>query len=314
MSTQSTKLKVIAIGGPTAAGKTDLAVQLAVRFRGAVINADSRQIYSQLDIGTAKPNFSRLLETYSALGPVYEYKQVPHYLFNTIKPDQTFSVVQYKKLAEQAIKHITSNGDLPILAGGTGLYLKAVIENLQFPKTSPNKRLRLGLEKKPLAELVDMLKKLDPQSADVVQLSNKRRVIRALEVFLLTGKSFAAQQKKGAQKYSVIFLGLKVDKQKLEARIKHRTQKQLDEGLEDEVKALVERYGWSGILGQTVNYQEWQEYFEKRLTKKALVAKLIQANKKYAKRQITWFRAQKNIHWISGPNEAEKLVKKFLAG
>jgi tRNA dimethylallyltransferase len=176
-------LPLIVILGPTASGKSNLAIKLAKKFNGEIISADSRQIYQEMDIGTAKITKE-------------EMSGIPHYLIDIVKPDQEFTLAQYKKLAVKIIKDVQKRGKLPFLVGGTGLYIQAVVDNLEIPQVKPNKKLRNKLEKLTNQELLNQLKKLDPLSAVSIDPNNKRRLIRALEVCLIAKKPFSQQRKK----------------------------------------------------------------------------------------------------------------------
>ena len=207
---KSARNKLIVILGPTASGKSELAFKLAKKFsvRGRpvsgwngveIVSADSRQIYQEMDIGTAKPTKE-------------EIKNIPHHLIDLIKPDQEFSLAQYKKQAIKAIQNIQKKGKLPFLVGGTGLYIQAVVENLDIPRVKPDKKIRARLEKITNQELIKKLKKLDPLAASAIDLNNKRRLIRALEVCLKTKKTFSSQKKKKRPLFDTLQIGLKLNK------------------------------------------------------------------------------------------------------
>ena len=287
--------KLLVILGPTASGKSNLAIQLAEIFDGEIISADSRQIFKEMNIGTAKILNSK----------------TPHHLIDFINPTESFSVAQYKKLAYQAIKNIQKKGKLPILCGGTGLYISSVIENWQFPKIPAQNKLREELEKKSIQKLLEIYIKIDPQGAEMIDSKNKRRLIRAIEVSSLSNKSFWQQRKKTKPFFNTLLIGLKLPKEELKQRVSKRTKKMIQIGLETEVKNLVNKYGWIPSL-QSIGYQEWKEYFNDKINKKE-VQNLIELHTlQYIKRQMTWFKKMKEIKWIEDKKIAIELTKLFL--
>jgi len=287
--------KLLVILGPTASGKSNLAIKLAEIFNGEIISADSRQIFKEMNIGTAKILNSK----------------TPHHLIDFINPTESFSVAQYKKLAYQAIKNIQKKGKLPILCGGTGLYISSVIENWQFPKIPAQNKLREELETKSIQKLLEIYIKIDPQGAEMIDSKNKRRLIRAIEVSSLSNKSFWQQRKKTKPFFNTLLIGLKLPKEELKQRVSKRTKKMIQIGLETEVKNLVNKYGWIPSL-QSIGYQEWKEYFNDKINKKE-VQNLIELHTlQYIKRQMTWFKKMKEIKWIEDKKIAIELTKLFL--
>ncbi len=293
--------KLIVILGPTASGKTDLAIKLAKKYNGEIVSADSRQIYKGMDIGTAKP---------------LDLKGIPHWLIDIKNPNQNYTVAQFKKNAIKAIKNIQKHGKLPILVGGTGLYIKAVAENLDIPKIKADLKLRERLEKeakkKGLDFIFQKLIKLDPEAAYIVDPKNPRRVIRALEVTLLTKKPFSKQRKTGPLLFDVLELGVFVPKEKLKERINLRINKMIENGLVDEVKDLVKKYGSDCQAFDAIGYREIIDFLAKKTTLERAI-ELIKTNTwHFAKRQLTWFRADRKIRWISSKKEAGRLIDRFL--
>ena len=299
---------LIVILGPTASGKSDLAVKLAKKFNGEIVSADSRQVYKGMDIGTAKPKGNWKLEIGNWK---FIVKGIPHYLLDVINPDQEFNAAIYKKLAIKKIKDIQKRNKIPFLVGGTGLYIQAVVDNIEFPKALPQKRLRKKLEKKSAKELFKIYQKLDPKGAKFIEKENKRRLIRAIEVCKATGKSFWQQRKKGKPLFEVLQIGLKLPKEELKNRITKRVEKMIKMGLEKEAKNLVKKYGWISSL-QTIGYQEWKNLWEGKIDKKEVEKSIIQHTIQFARRQMTWFKRDQRIHWIKNYHQTEKLVKKFL--
>jgi len=286
--------KLLVILGPTASGKSDLAIKIAKLFNGEIISADSRQIYKEMNIGTAKPS-----------------KDAQHHLLDIIKPDKHFSVAQYKELAYKIIKDIQSKGKLPILCGGTGLYISSIIENWQFPKVPPQEKLRKELEKKSIEDLFAIYQKLDLNGAKSIDKKNKRRLIRAIEVCKANDNPFWQQRKNNKPLFDVLIIGIKLPKEELKKRIAKRIKKMMQMGLEIEVKTLVKKYKWISSL-QTIGYQEWKEYFNNKINKKE-VQNLIELHTiQYSKRQMTWFKKMKDVQWIEKPEQAIKLTQLFL--
>jgi tRNA dimethylallyltransferase len=293
--------KLIIILGPTASGKTDLAIKLAKKFNGEIISADSRQIYKEMDIGTAKPSKK-------------EIKILPHHLINIIKPDQDFNVALYKELVIKATRKIKNKGKIPFLVGGAGLYIKALINNIDFPKVPANKALREKLERKGEKELFKIYKSLDPEGAKIIDRKNKRRLVRAIEVCKITKKPFWQQRKKGERIFNSLIIGIKLPEKELKKRIKTRVEKMFKLGLEKEVKNLTKKYGWDIQPLQTIGYREWKEYLTKRpaITKKELKEKIKLHTIQFTKRQMTWFKKEKRIKWIKNYKEGERPIRNFL--
>ncbi len=303
--------KIIVILGPTATGKTDLAVKLAKKFNGEIVSADSRQIFRNMDIATAKPKIKNGC-----------FKGVPHYLIDSFPLNKDLNkhlnVAVYKNLAIKAIRGIQKREKLPFLVGGTGLYIKAVIDNLDFPKIIPDKDLRQKLEKKSSEELFRLYQKLDPKGAKIIDKDNKRRLIRALEVCYLSKQPFWQQRKQKKPLFEVLQIGIKLPKPVLDKNISIRTDKMMRLGLEKEIKTLFRKYGNLLIFSQTIGYQEWLPYIKDGIDskiKKQITEDIKNHTRQYAKRQMTWFKKDKRIKWISPSNlfnKAEKLVKNFL--
>ena len=293
--------KLVVVLGPTASGKTSLAIKLAKEFDGEVVSADSRQIYQGMDIGTAKP---------------MELEGIKHWLFDIKKPNQIYTVAQFKKDAVKAIKDIQKRGKLAILAGGTGLYIKAVVENLDIPKVKANPLLRQKIEKE-IAErgLEHVFKKLiefDPEAAYIVDPKNPRRVARALEVTLLTKKPFSQQRKIGNPLFDVLEIGISLPKEKLIERINLRVDQMIKDGLVKEVEDLIKKYGQNQQAFDAIGYREIIDFLNKKTTLEQ-AANLMKKNTwHFAKRQITWFKKDKKIIWIKSLKEAGALCQDWL--
>ena len=286
--------KLIVILGPTASGKTDLAIKLAKKFNGQIISADSRQIYKEMDIGTNKP------------------KNYPHYLIDIVRPNQDFNVSLYKKKAIKQIKQVQKE-HLPFLVGGTGLYISSIANNIDFPKVPPNKQLRRRLEKQTTEQLLRTYQKLDPQGSKLIEKGNRRRLIRAIEVCKTTKQPFWKQRKTNRPLFDILKIGIKTSKQKLEQGIIKRTEKMFKQGLEKEVKTLTKKYDKDLPSMRTIGYQEWLPYMDDPAKNQEKIKQdIITHTLQFAKRQMTWFKTDKTINWITDYKQAEKLIKDFL--
>jgi len=295
--------KVIVIVGPTASGKTALSLELARRFDGEIISADSCQIYKNMDIGTAKVTKD-------------EQKKIRHWLIDIKKPDQDYSVGQFKKDAIKTVEEILKKKKTPIIVGGTGLYVSALVDNLEIPKVKKNKKLRKELEKeiekRGLKPVFDKLVELDPEAAYIVDPNNPRRIIRAMEIALGTGKPFSEQRKKGKPLYDFLQIGVNQTPEILRDRINGRVDWMIKHGLIDEIRKLVKKYGANKKAFDAIGYREIISFLKKEITLDEAITQMKKNTWHYAKRQVTWFNKDKKIRWIDDPQEAEKLVKKFL--
>ncbi len=315
--------KLVVILGPTASGKTDLAIKLAKKFNGEIVCADSRQIYKGMDIGTASLNLRGTIprKFYGGSSPVYSatYKGIPHHLFHIISPKKTFSAAQYQKLAIKTIKDIQKQGKIPFLVGGTAFYIYSIVEGWQFSKSKANLALRKKLEGKSPTQLFEILKKLDKTRAKNIDKNNKRRLIRAIEMAKKFGK--VPQMQKNPL-FNCLILGIKTSQQELAKRIEKRTEKMFKQGLEKEVKMLVKKYGWTQLLKNTIGYSEWQTFWKppsgfrdrshsvaSTSSKDMISLHTIQ----FAKKQMTWFKKDKQILWIKNYTQAQKLVNKLIS-
>lgn len=290
---------MLVICGPTASGKTALAVQLAKQLSGEVVTADSMQIYRGMDIGTAKPN-------------TVEMEGIPHHLLDIVNPCQEFSLVQYLALAKQTVEDIHNRGKLPILAGGTGLYIHSLVDNIQFAEIPTNPQLRSQLEgqakEKGAQYLWQQLEECDPLSAQKLHPNNLGRVIRALEVYRLTGTTMTQLQHQSRQAQSpyqlcMIALGFQ-NRETLYNRIDTRVQTMMDQGLLSEAKRVWEN-GVSKTAYQAIGYKELFDYFAGESTLDEAVELIKRRSRNYAKRQLTWLRRDTRIHWLYWEQYAE---------
>ncbi|MBI2098989.1 tRNA (adenosine(37)-N6)-dimethylallyltransferase MiaA [Candidatus Uhrbacteria bacterium] len=299
--------KIIVIAGPTATGKTDLGIKIAKKFNGEVISADSRQIYRGMDIGTGKPKISDFRFQIS------EVDGIKHHLISIVDPDEEFTVALWKQEAIAAIKNILTRNKLPIIVGGTGLYIKSLVENLDIPQVPPDfalrKKLELRIKKQGLKVLYKELLKLDPGAKGVVDQRNSRRVIRALEVCLITGKPFSSLQKQGEPMFEVLELGIDVPREKLYKRIDRRVLEMYKEGLLKETKKFLKRYSPHIPAMSGIGYKEAGEHLAGKISLEEAIVKTQLRTHAYARRQLIWFRKDKKIKWIKTQEQAEKLVE-----
>jgi tRNA dimethylallyltransferase len=292
--------QLVAVVGPTATGKSDLAVELALKFGGEVISADSRQVYRGLDIGTGK------------ITPA-EMKEVPHWLLDVVNPDQQFTVIDYKDRAERVINQILDRERLPILVGGTGLYIQAVVDDLALPNVPPNKKLRSELEGRPMAELYELLKRVDPERAKNIDQYNPRRLIRALEIFAELG--YIPKPPKPNQKYDVLFIGLDLPDDRLRQRINERLASRLENGMIEEVKELHRRgLSYDRLESLGLEYRYLALFLQNNLNRQELKETLQNKIWQYARRQRTWFKHNEKIHWFNPTDQTAitELVGEFI--
>jgi len=291
--------KIIAILGPTASGKSALAVKIAKKFGGEVISVDSRQVYKGMDIGTGKIKKE-------------EMKGVPHYLLDVASPKRKFTVAKFQKLAKKAIEKIFKKGKIPILCGGTGFYLWVLTQQLAIPKVKPDWTLRKKLERKSAKELFEILKKLDPERAKTIEKDNKRRLIRAIEIAKKLGK--VPPLKTEPPPYPILFLGIKKSKEELKKLIKRRLLKRLKEGMIEEVKRLRKSgISWKRLEEFGLEYEWIAKYLQGKISYKEMVKNLQKDIEKFAKKQMTYFKKYfPQTIWIRNYKEAEKKVKEFL--
>lgn len=296
--------KLLVILGPTAVGKSELAITLAKKFQGEIISADSRQVYKGLNIGSGKvPKDKDSPSGYYSHG-------ILHHLLDVADPQEYFSVAQYQQLAHQAITSVQQKGKLPIVAGGTGMYISALIEGWQFPAVAPNPKLREQLEKKNISELLAILQKLDPLKASSLDLHNKRRIIRAIEIANQLGRIPPLIKK--PPPWDILIIGIKKERTELKKLIAQRLEKRLQEGMIEEVKQLKHTLSSQRLEDLGLEYRWINRYLEGKVSYSQMKKLLYQDICRFAKRQMTWFKKIKNVHWISQKAEAIKLVEKWL--
>ena len=299
-----TKIPLIVVAGPTASGKTSLAIDIAKTLDGEIVCADCMQIYKYMDIGTAKATKE-------------EQAQCPHHLMDIVEPDCEFSVADYTELAHKTISDIVSRGKTPIMCGGTGLYIDSVVNDVEFGEFENDYTLRRELEelakKEGSQRLIDMLSEFDPLSAKKLHPNNLKRIIRAIEFYKVSGIPISEHQhmtKLKESRYNAVEFIIDRERYELYDRINRRVDIMMDEGLADEVKTLMDR-GYSPKLNsmQGIGYKELIAYFNGKSTLDEAVDAIKQNSRRYAKRQLTWFRRNENIHWLSPDNALEEALK-----
>jgi len=292
MSTKQQK-KLIVILGPTAAGKSALAIKLAKKFDGEIVSADSRQVYKEMNIGTGKITKE-------------EQQGVPHYLLDVASPLRHFSVALYQKLALKAIERVIKKGKKPFLVGGSPFYIYSITEGWTFPKLKANWKLRKELQKKDKKVLFSMLKKLDPKRAKKIEKDNKRRLIRAIEIAKAFGN---VPVLKSHPKYQCLLIGIKREKEELKKLIKKRLSLRLKKGMVNEVQKLHQKgLSWQRLESFGLEYRWISKYLKGEIEKKEAIEKLQKDIEHFARRQMTWFRKDKRIKWLRTKKEAEKSI------
>lgn len=281
--------KVIAVVGPTASGKTAFAVELAQKIDGEIISADSRLVYKGFDIGTAKPTEE-------------ERCGIPHHMIDIVEPEVNYSAGLYVNDAQKTIKNIISRGKTPIIAGGTGLYLNILLMNYDLPNAKPDYELREKL--KNTENIYDILKNLDADGAVNIDKNDRKKIIRAIEIIKSTGKPLAACKK--PPEFDVEWIGLNFPRTELYDRINKRVDLMIKNGLIEETQALLNKHGRIDNILYTIGYQEIVSYLDGLLTLEEATDKLKQNTRRYAKRQLTWFRKNPNIKWNFYPETLKK--------
>jgi len=303
------KPKVLVIAGPTASGKTKLSIELAKRLNGEIISADSMQIYKYMNIGTAKPTDE-------------EKENIPHYMLDFLEIGEKFSVAQYKDMAMKCVEDILSRGKTPIIVGGTGLYINSITEEINYDeKAEENNEIRKKLEE--IAEkygnegLYEELRKIDPKSCERIHLNDTKRIIRALEVFKTTGITITEHQKMSKQnekKYDYKIVGLYMEREKLYDRINKRVDLMMEQGLLKEAEEVIKLVKDKGRLTsfQAIGYKEFLPYFRGETDLETAVSNIKQESRRYAKRQITWFKRTEGLKWFDVTGGFYNIVENVL--
>ncbi len=278
---------LITICGPTATGKSGLALGLAIYLGSIILSADSRQVYREFDIGTAKPKAD-------------QQKLVPHYLIDICDPRETLTVADYQQQAQALIAKEQQQGRIPILVGGTGLYIRSVVQGLKIPKVSPHQELRSQLQSLGQTQLYAQLQQVDPAAAQKIHSHDQVRTLRALEVFYVSGRTISEQQGEYPPNYPILQIGLDcADPVALTPRIAGRTEEMISAGWADEVESLCQKYGWNLPLLDTLGYREMKQYLAGDISLSAAKDLTVLHTRQFAKRQRTWFRAYPQIEWFN---------------
>ena len=300
------KHKVIVICGPTASGKTKLSIELAKKINGEIVSCDSMQIYKDMNIGTAKPTEE-------------EMQGIKHYLIDCVSPQTRYSVADYKKDAILAIKEIFSKGKVPIIVGGTGLYLESLIYNIEYNEIEVDLKYREELEKIEKEEGLESLYKkaelIDPEAIKKISHNDKKRIFRILEIYKSTGKNktqLEIESRKNKPEYDYLLFGITMDREKLYERINLRVDLMIKDGLVEEVKNLCKKYKELPTALQGLGYKEVVEYLDGTISKEEMIEKIKQETRRYAKRQLTWFRKYDNLIWLDGLSSLQNNINIIL--
>lgn len=292
--------KIIVLLGPTSSGKSEVAIRLARKLNGEIISADSRQIYKGMEIGTGKVSRA-------------EQKLVRHWMLDIVSPKTEYNVSKFKKAAENIIKDILRRKKIPIICGGTGFWIKAVVDNVDLPEVKPNKMLRNKLRNKSAQVLFKMLEKLDPERAKNIDAKNKVRLIRAIEICKAIGKVPVMNQELRIKNYEFLQIGLSFSKENLHKNIEKRLKKRFRSGMIKEVEKLHKQgLSWKKIQSFGLGYYWIPLYLQKKLDRNDLFEKVYQSEKNYAKRQMTWFKKDKRIVWLKNYCQIEKKAESFI--
>ena len=300
--TPSEKIPVVAVVGPTASGKSRLAVQLAKWLFTEIVSADSMQIYRELSVGTAKPTEK-------------EMEGVPHHMIGFLSITETFSVADYVSAAGACLRKIASEGKIPILCGGTGLYVRSLLQNLDFSESRQDMELRQSLRQKAEREgasvLVEELRQFDPESAERIDPNNISRLIRAIEIYRTTGKTMTRlleESRKTPSPYDVCMLGLNYrDRSLLYDRINRRVDRMMENGLLEEAKTVLRQEGGKTAM-QAIGYKELRPYLMGQVPLETAVETMKQETRRYAKRQLTWFKREEDIFWLYPDDGEDRLL------
>ena len=302
------KHKVIVICGPTASGKTALSIELAKKINGEIVSADSMQIYKDMDIGTAKPTRQ-------------EMGEIKHYLLDFVSPEDRYSVAQYKQDAKKAIKEIINKGKTPIIVGGTGLYVDSLIYEIEYNDIKLDEEYRKKLEKiaeeQGLEELYKKAVEIDPEAMKKISQNDKKRIMRVLEIYHSTGKTKTEQEKesrKNPVEYDYRVFAINWDREILYQRINKRVDIMVDQGLIEEVKEILNKYDKFPTAMQGLGYKEVVDYLNGIYTKEEMIEKIKLETRRYAKRQLTWFRKNKQTIWLDGTNDIQNNINIILEG
>ncbi len=298
--------KVIVICGPTASGKTGLSIELAKKINGEIVSADSMQIYQEMDIGTAKPTQK-------------EKQGVKHYVMDFVSPEERYSVADYKKNAKKAIKEIIAKGKIPIVVGGTGLYIDSLIYEIEYPNIEFDENYRKNLEKRVQQEGIEILyeeaRETDPLAIQKISQNDEKRILRILEIYYATGKTKTEQEIESRKKpleYDYQVYALKWDREILYQRINKRVDQMLQQGLIQEVQEILKKHDKFPTAMQGLGYKEVVQFLKGDTTEEEMIEKIKMETRRYAKRQMTWFRKNKQTIWLDGQASIEDNINIIL--
>ena len=300
------KPKVIVICGPTASGKTALSIELAKQIDGEIVSADSMQIYKDMNIGSAKPSLQ-------------EMQGIKHYMLDFVSPEERYNVADYKEEAIQAIEEILKKGKVPIVVGGTGLYVDSLIYGIEYPKMEFDEEYRKELENRAESEGLEKLYKeaqeIDPEAMKIISANDRKRIIRVLEIYKATGKTKTEQEiesRKNEVPYDYKVFAINMEREQLYDRINRRVDIMIEQGLIEEVKNVINKYKKYPTAMQALGYKEIKEYLDGIITKEEAIEKVKQETRRYAKRQLTWFRKNKQTIWLDGSNNRQNNINIIL--
>ena len=300
------KQKVIVICGPTASGKTALSIELAKKINGEIVSADSMQIYKEMDIGSAKPTKE-------------EMQGIKHYLIDFVNPDKRYSVANYKKDAKEKIKEILNKNKIPIIVGGTGLYIDSLIYEIDYSLVNLDEEYRKKLEKiakeEGLEKLYNKACEIDKVAMEKISPNDQKRIIRVLEIYHDTGKTKTQQEIESRKKeveYDYHVFAITMDREVLYQRINKRVDIMIEKGLIKEVEHMLNKYKEFPTAMQGLGYKETKEYLENKITKEEMIEKIKMETRRYAKRQLTWFKKNKDTIWLDGQNDIQNNINIIL--
>ena len=299
------KEKVIIIGGPTASGKTALSIELAKCVQGEIVSADSMQIYKEMNIGTAKPEEA-------------EKQNIPHYMLDFLSPNTRYSVADYKRDAKKCIKEIIQRGKQPIIVGGTGLYIDSLIYEIDFPEIETDLEYRAKLEKiaekEGLAYLYEKARQIDEKAMERISPNDQKRILRVLEIYHQTGKTKTQldEESRKEPEYDYKLFVIDMERKILYDRINKRVDNMIENGLIEEVQSIFEKYKEFPTSMQALGYKEIVEYLKGQVSKEEAIEKIKMESRRYAKRQLTWFRKNKQAIWLNGQDTIDNNISIIL--
>ena len=293
--------------GPTASGKTSLSIELAKKINGEIVSSDSMQIYEDMNIGTAKPTEE-------------EMQGIKHYMIDCVSPSKRYSVAEYKEEAKKAIREIIKKGKTPIIVGGTGLYVDSLIYEIEYPKIEFDEKYREELEKRVsqegLEKLYEEAKKIDEEAIKKISKTDKKRILRILEIYHATGKTKTQQEAESRKdpEFDYYVYAIDWEREELYKRINKRVDIMINQGLIEEVEGILKKYKEFPTAMQGLGYKEVVEYLENKITKEEMIEKIKTQTRRYAKRQLTWFRKNKQTIWLDGTKDLQNNIDIILEG